>query len=768
MFVERDLLVFFIPPRQFWVEEIKNFIFPLWNPYYFNGHPLFATLQPGVLYPFSILFLFLPFDWAFNLNIELHFALAGCFTYLLVRAMKASQGAAIISAVGFMLSGYLISVHNLLSTLLSVTWVPLFILCYFSAIKNNRLDHAILSGVVGTFMFLGGGIEVCYLTFAVAFFLTLFPELALESNISLTIRRRLSLFTIFCAVFFGLSAVQLIPFLELSRLSIRSGGLSYFEAGIWSLHPFDLVEFFLPDQYGLGTDIKKYWNFQNWLKTIYMGGIPFILSIIFIRKWDRRAQGFVLLFFISLGLAMGKNTLFHHFLYDYLPFFNKLRYPVKFIFMAVLLLSIAAGLGYDYFKKDLKENTPESKNMAQYILTLGFLCVLIFGAINLFNEDLITYFKAIGWDPPKYNEIEINLFNFKRFLVFISLFCLGLYLYSIPRFRKPFVLTIVITLFALDLFFAHFKFYQKGDFKQTQEIGENEKFLKSDPELFRIFVTPKTRKAEVVIKENWKGLDVRKEKFLMGLLGNQRILDTYGIGVTEQKRWKKLMSLVNTSPAIDSTNLLNMMNVKYVVSTPPITSPDFELVHSNNTIPKDPEKRKEFEQSATIKIYENKKALPHAYLVSQCTVIKSEKTYKKVLQSKTFNPEKILLLDEEPKDYSCEEKEVPAIQEPVRIDSYKSNEVELTINARERKLLFLSDSYYPGWKAYINGKKTPIYRANYLFRAIVVESGESQVRFEYDPLSFKLGLAITVLTILMCGVYLYKYKIERSGFPPKP
>ena len=134
--MERDLIYFFIPPREFWVEEVKNFIFPLWNPYYFNGHPLFATLQPGVLYPFSFLFLILPFDWAFNLNIELHFILSGLFTYYLARGIKASQGASIISGMAFMLSGYLISVHNLLSTLLSVTWVPLFFLVYFSALKK--------------------------------------------------------------------------------------------------------------------------------------------------------------------------------------------------------------------------------------------------------------------------------------------------------------------------------------------------------------------------------------------------------------------------------------------------------------------------------------------------------------------------------------------------------------------------------------------------------------------------------------------------------
>jgi len=607
-------------------------------------------------------------------------------------------------------------------------------------------------------MFLGGGVEVCYLTFGMAFFLTLFPGLVLGLNDFIKIRRRLVFFAIFCGVFFGLSAVQLIPFLELSHLSIRSGGLPYDQAGTWSLHPYDLVEFFLPDQYGLATDLNKYWTYENWLKTIYMGGIPFILAGFFLRNWDRRVQGFLLLFFISLGLAMGKNTLFHHFLYDYLPFFDKLRYPVKFIFLAVLILPVAAGLGYDYFKKELTQKNSESQRGARYILVTAFLGMTLFGFINIFNDSIVTYFKAVGWDAPLYNETESNIFNIKRFLVFTSLFCLGLFLYSKPKFRKPYILAILITLLILDLFFAHFNFYYKENFQQTQKTGEGAKFIKSDPELFRIFVTPKTQNAELIIAMNQEGLDLRKEKFITGLLGNQRILDTGGIGVTIQSRWKKLMDLVKSAPAVDSTNLLNMMNVKYVVSTPPIISSDFELAHINVILPDNPVERKKLENMSTIKIYENKKFLPHAFIVPQCRVVSSEAEYKETLQSKDFDPQQILLLDDEPKNYPCEEIITTKEKQPVRIDSYKSNTVELSVRIQEKQFLFLSDSYYPGWKAYVDGKETKIFRANYLFRAIIVEPGKHQIRFEYDPLSFKVGLAITLLTILICGVYIYRIK----------
>jgi len=742
------------------VEEVKNFVFPLWNPYDFNGHPLFAALQPGVLYPPSILYLFLPFDWAFNLNIEIHFALAGWFTYLLLRGMKASQGASLISGASFMLSGYLISVHHLLSTLLSVTWVPLFLLCYFSAIRNNNPGHAILSGIVGVLMFLGGGIEVCYLIFGVAFFLTLFPGLIFELDDFIKIRRRLVFFAIFCAVFFGLSAVQLIPFLELSQLSIRSGGLSYIDAGTWSLHPYELVEFFIPDQYGVGTDLKRYWANQNWLRTIYMGGIPFILAIFFLKKWDRQAQAFLLLFFISLALAMGKNTLFHHFLYDYLPFFNKLRYPVKFIFMAVLILSIVAGLGYDYFKKELVGNKPESQRWARYILSLGFFCMFAFGIFNLFNEPLVAYFKTIGWDHPNYNETESNLFNIKRFLAFSSLFCLGLYLYSRQKLKHKFVQVALIALFISDLFFAHFKFYDKENYIEIQKVGEGVKFMQSDPEQFRFYVTSKTRKALPSNIKDWEGIDIKKEKLLMDLLGNRSLHNIDGIGVTKQARWKKILDLVKSAPPTDSLMLLNLMNVKYVVSIPPITSPNFKLVNSVYPRVQDPEKNRELENIVGIKIYENKTMLPRAFLVPACKVVKNEEKYKKYFQDRLLEPKKLVLLEKQPEGFNCEKKYDSNLKKHDSVETtlYKSNTVDLVVNSSSRQFLFMSDSYYPGWKAYVDGEEREIYRANYLFRAVIVEPGKHSVRFEYDPLSFKLGLAISMTTILLCGGYFWRKK----------
>ena len=70
--------------------------------------------------------------------------------------------------------------------------------------------------------------------------------------------------------------------------------------------------------------------------------------------------------------------------------------------------------------------------------------------------------------------------------------------------------------------------------------------------------------------------------------------------------------------------------------------------------------------------------------------------------------------------------------------------------AAENGLLVLSDTYYQGWKAFVDGKGTKIYRADYAFRAIPLNAGTHRVEFVYDSMSFKLGAGVTLLGILGC------------------
>jgi len=661
-----------------------------------------------------------------------------------------------------MLSGYLISVMGMLSTLISVTWVPLFFLFFFTAIKNNHLGYVILSGFVGTCMFLGGGVEVCYLTFGITFLLTLFPKWLFEESIIPGLKRRLFLFTTFCLVFFGLSAIQLLPFLELSKLSIRSMGLSYYEAGLWSLHPWDLLEFFVPDQYGLDTNYNNYWKFQSWLKTIYMGAVPFLFSLYILKSNKRIFFGFLFLFVVSMLLAIGQNTPLHHFLYDYLPFFNKLRYPVKFIFLAILILCITAGLGFDRFKQEANSQNNEVFFWGRVILVLGFLCILSFGIFNMFHTEFVSYFKSIGWDRPKYNEVDINLFNIKRLLAFTGLICACIFLYFKPMFRKPWLLVCIIVIIVMDLFFANHGYYNKKNVSEINQTEENARFLQDDPSIFRIYTTPKIRSNTIEMENpEWNHLKIKKDKFQIGMLGKTKIFESQGIGVTRLARWKNSYTLIDSAPTLETTSLLNLMNVKYIVSKKELDSPNFKKVKESYPVTPEQIAKTKLKEPYSIKIYENKNVLPRAFLVSKCKMLDKEEEFKNAFLDKDFDPKDLILLEKQPNGIDCLKDNYNSTQGTVEINSYKSNTIDLTAISNIQQLLFLGDSYYPGWKVYVDGEEKEILRANYLFRAVVVESGEHKIRFEYDPLSFKIGMIITLLTFLVCLIYLIKESINR-------
>lgn len=93
----------------------------------------------------------------------------------------------------------------------------------------------------------------------------------------------------------------------------------------------------------------------------------------------------------------------------------------------------------------------------------------------------------------------------------------------------------------------------------------------------------------------------------------------------------------------------------------------------------------------------------------------------------------------------------------VRIDSYEPNRIDLTVSTNALDTLVLSDTYYPGWIARIDGKETEVRRANHAMRAVSIPAGNHTVTFSYEPLSVRLGFAITVISLVVLAV-LWKYE----------
>lgn len=751
LLTERDLSVFFIPPRVFWTGALRGGEFPLWNPYSYAGHPLFATLQPGVLYPINLLLLVIPFDLAFNWTIIIHYILSGAFTYALLRELRASASGALAGAFIFMLSGYLFSVHNVMSTLFSVAWFPGALFTHIRTLRKGSASYAVATAMVLSMMFLGGGIEILFGTLLVLFMAAIYPSVILVEGFTRTgLLQRVGLFVMSVFLFIALSAIQLLPFLELAAESTRAGGLSFFEATSWSFDFKDFIQFFIPDPYGYGTSNDKYWNNQSWLKTVYLGGVPFLLSVFFILKKRKRALPVILSGLLFLVLAMGRNTPLYRLLYDYLPFIGKIRYPVKFLFVPFLFIAISAGLGLDSLKEGLKAADKRTSGAIWVILAFATAAALALGGLDYFEPGISGYLITKGFDYPEYNKATINIFNAKRVLFFFIVTAGALYAGMKTR-SGHLAAVLLISILGIDLFFAHNGYYFETPAKEYHDKGPVLDFLAKDTSgLFRVYTTPRTAKQGTITLSNEKksgssGFDIEKEK-ISGYSLEHKVFDTGGVEVMKRADYSSIQELLATQAGPDATNILKMLNVKYLISIPEIGSKEWKRIDFRGWSSGD----------EAFKIYENQDFLPRHYMVYDYNVIKKPDEFVSNLLNRGFDPGSAVLLEEDPEVLKSETPGKFSV-EPI---SYRNNSSEIKVNTDKDGILVASESFFPGWKAFVDGKEAKLLKADLVLRAVALKAGEHTVRFEYFPASFKIGAAISAATvafiILLSAIRLYR------------
>jgi hypothetical protein len=753
LLVERDLASFFYPFRYIWIETARQGHFPFWNPYIKCGVPLFATIQAGVLYPFSLLYLFLPLDLAFNWTIILHFFLAAVFTYALMRELGATLQGALTAALAVLFSGYLISVHNLLNTLISVSWYPLAMLCGCRLVQGGQVRWAVAAAITLVCMFLGGGAEVVLFAFASLLLLCLYPEvlpLRIAGN-SPSLKRRLGLLGLTLIVFLGLSMVQLLPFLELYPQSHRYGGVDLQEATRWSLAPRDFIYFLLPDLFGKRTIPGRYWVMQNYLKTIYLGPVIFLLAGFYFTRQGKRSLPLLVALGLVLILALGRYTPLYPFLYKHLPLFSNLRYPAKFLFLLVFYLCVVSGLGLDLLAKRFSEKhkpTPwyTGLQVGLIIVLAGLLLLAVFFPARVLVQ-------AQEWAgntlDPAY--LPMVLHNFKRLLL-IMIFSLILVFFGLRHKLVRFGSPLLLILLGLDLFLGNRGFAQKLDGVSFHATTPMISTLKSDEDLFRFHVMPEKRDLSVITGKNYRKFHLRRKDALgYDLMMEHHLYDIDGYNVPLQSRYERLMGVIRHKPLASILDVLDMMNVKYVLSDNSTDIPGYSLVRGG---------------AGTSKLYENSNWLPRAFLVKNFKVVVEEQEFARAFIESDINFRETVLLESQPFRFLTlkEQPAIPALSPAVRIVKYENNRMVLTVDTPEAALLFMSEAFYPGWKAYVDGKDEEILRANYVFRAIPVGPGSHRIEVVFEPLSFKIGLAVSLLTIflLIAGLIIWTRRRGRG------
>ena len=157
-------------------------------------------------------------------------------------------------------------------------------------------------------------------------------------------------------------------------------------------------------------------------------------------------------------------------------------------------------------------------------------------------------------------------------------------------------------------------------------------------------------------------------------------------------------------------------------------------------------------------VYELGSSVPKAVLASRYSITQTKEAFGKRYFDPSFDPENEVILENPPAvDPSGEGEGL------VRIDSYAPQTISITTSALSPKLLVLSDTYYPGWTAAVDGRLTPIYRANYTMRAISVPSGNHTVTFTYEPASVRIGFMISIASLLVLIIWMYsRYKANEK------
>lgn len=196
--------------------------------------------------------------------------------------------------------------------------------------------------------------------------------------------------------------------------------------------------------------------------------------------------------------------------------------------------------------------------------------------------------------------------------------------------------------------------------------------------------------------------------------------------------------------AILDNPLLDLLNVKYVLTQHYIPNPSWQEIY----------------RDASIGVYENKEFLPRTWLVPAAKVLPAAE--QPLL---TTDLRQTVFLEETPSADHALTPASPQIKE-AQISRYTANELFVDVNLSDRGWLVLTDAYFPGWKAYLRAfgagenkeQEIPIYRANSAFRAVYLpQAGQWTVRFIYSPMSFKLGIYISFLafmaTVLLCGYW---------------
>ncbi|MGC9027415.1 MAG: YfhO family protein [bacterium] len=741
-FQQTDALYQFIPWRMYAYEQIRKGNFPFWNPYEFGGIPFFANDQSGVLSLFNIIGYFFPFYKGFLIIAILKLIISAIGMYLFLNLFALDTASCAIGSIAYTFSALMITwlFHPLSGVTSLIPWLFWsFEQVYQSTVRRIRSKIAIFSFVTSFIImvsFLSGHSET---TVNVLLGITIYilTKLAVEHRETISV---ILIFTVIMIVGLLLSAIQILPFLQMLFNSVPFYNRSM--VNIYEKIYLPLYAIFLwvvPNIIG-NSSFSYFWmKIPTALQEAipYIGIAPLLLglfTLIKIKTNYKQLLPFWIMVLSGFGMAYDLPII------KWLTTLPVLRAGGAFRYIILMEFGLSA---LSAFGLNILINMPKHSNRQPDIYKKTVLLLLITCSISILlywiTRHSITSVSSLFRNIPFsgfLSRFTPDTIAFAVIQVVMSILFIFSTLWLIVKIYKKqmhgWIVPIgFIALTVCDLFIFGIGYNpnvsEKDFFPDTPLIN---KLKKLDTKKYTFYAPDIIIPPDVAMAyhlRDFRGYDMiptfKYQNFL-----NIMFPDEYtNLGGSGTLFW----------PGYPSFTISSIAGIKYFIFPKAFKpSPQYGFL-------------KWIGSYKDLSLWENTIALPLYYLATGIQPAENDYTALTLLSQITpENIRKAIVQGvNEPHNYKPDMIIIKEITE-------KPGEHVFSIQARAEGFLVLNEPYYTGWHAYINKKPVMIYPVNYLFQGIKLPAGNYEVQFIYKPKIFYTGIYISIVTLMVFLVLL--------------
>ena len=725
-----------------------------------------GTVSLQLLFYRNLIFWIFPEPVNIAWFILFHLFLGATGTYLLCREIGTGRSAAILAGLIFAIAPENASLINAghVQKIATISFAPWAFYLFERGLLSRRIIWFLATGFILAIQFFNMHWQIAFYTCLAlgVYGICRTILLLIKSNESKTSKIRLICLNLVVLVFFlSTVAISLLPLADWSKTTTRGvhngsnqgkGGMNIDEAMSWSMPPEEVITFIVPGIFGFSrqeggyntADIKAYyWGRMVFTQTTdYIGLLPWLLlPLPLIFRRDQYSMLALAGLVLGILFSMGKYTPFYWFLYEHFPGINHFRVPKMMMFIPVLCLGALAARGVDVLIDETARNHKFFRRYLFGLFAIPATLLLCWMVLRIGKWHFISQFAELLSQPTFYEQglqlLQKRWDNLTKEIIIASTiaFTYAVALMLFIRRRLPIaILPLVLAgLFLLD----------------TWRVNDKYMILQNIPQQFR---SPKTSVMEFLAKDSnqYRLLNMNNSDPMQYVTHNIPVM--YTSNPVQLQRWQDYLdafTLVSAMPDIMNVKYLLVNDDHYLKETPNIGNHYYPIFKDKTT-------------NETLLV--NRNVMPKAWFVSSITTISKPEEILKNLQDPNFNPQQSALVETAPPftEKVTEMSTKPDSGNKISVNNYEPNRIEINADTSKNGLLVLGEKYYKGWRATIDGKPAKIHRVDYILRGVYLTPGKHLVEFYFDPLPFRIGKYLTLVSFTLFGIMLCREWINRK------